>query len=477
MTKEEISRRRSKIAFFSKLFIALFVAVLVLLSAGERIISGRVISERVLDRLRYLYMTLEALDEERSGIFSRELDDEQLVNGVDVRKLFNDSFFSIGQGIFMDGITLKMLLENDMGIMYKEIPENLAARFLEAPDSSVLFFSDGNNWFRSDSERLLHVWNPGNLFVDGPEVFFTFRVVDDLGIIVKAGAPFSLPLAIPFILLALSVSFAILMFWKSYDSLCRGYEDILSILEDFPDNHDELKLPKELSGLFETTRKLEAELRSHKLTNERLSSELTKANSKVHLTNEIHHASMMDLLRGLFEATEWRNHRAIRNVNQMLEVTQLVAQELGTEDMEDFRVIQLGLLLHDVGMLNIPESILHKPGEIDSSEQDLMMKHTVVGEKKALSITGSAMVSDIVRHHHEKEDGSGYPDQLRDEEISVRAKIVAIIDDFFSLTEPRPWRPAFSTTESLEMMKSQVGTRYNERVFGAFEKVITAYIT
>ncbi len=267
------------------------------------------------------------------------------------------------------------------------------------------------------------------------------------------------------------------MFWRSHDSLCRGYEDILTILEDFPNNYDELEFPEEVSSLFETTRRLEAELLDHKLANAKLSSELDEANSKVNLTNEMHHASMMDLLRGLFEAIEWRNHRAIRNVNQMLEVVQLVAQELGMEEMEDFRVIQLGLLLHDVGMLNIPERILHKPGEIDSSEQDLMMKHTVVGEKKALSITGSAMISDIVRHHHEKEDGSGYPDQLRDVEISIRAKIVAVTDDFFSLTEPRPWRPAFSTSESLEMMRSQVGTRYNERVFGAFERVIRAYIT
>ncbi|HAA86595.1 MAG TPA: hypothetical protein DCE14_09670 [Kosmotogaceae bacterium] len=396
---------------------------------------------------------------------------------TEVGKLFNDTYFSVGQGIFLDGITLKMLLETETGMMYKEIPENLAARFLEAPEKSVLFFSDGYNWFRSDSERLLHVWNPGNLFVDGPEVFFTFRVVDDLGIIIKAGAPFSLPFAISFICLVLLVSFAILMFWRSNDSLCRGYEDILTILEDFPNNYDELEFPEEVSSLFETTRRLEAELLDHKLANAKLSSELDEANSKVNLTNEMHHASMMDLLRGLFEAIEWRNHRAIRNVNQMLEVVQLVAQELGMEEMEDFRVIQLGLLLHDVGMLNIPERILHKPGEIDSSEQDLMMKHTVVGEKKALSITGSAMISDIVRHHHEKEDGSGYPDQLRDVEISIRAKIVAVTDDFFSLTEPRPWRPAFSTSESLEMMRSQVGTRYNERVFGAFERVIRAYIT
>ena len=86
MTKEELLRRRSRIAFFSKLFIALFVVVLVLLSAGERIMSGRVLSERVLDRLRYVYMTLGALDEERSGVFSKALDDEQLVDGS--RKAF-----------------------------------------------------------------------------------------------------------------------------------------------------------------------------------------------------------------------------------------------------------------------------------------------------------------------------------------------------------------------------------------------------
>lgn len=101
-----------------------------------------------------------------------------------------------------------------------------------------------------------------------------------------------------------------------------------------------------------------------------------------------------------------------------------------------------------------------------------MKKHTILGEKIIQSIPGWDLVADIIRHHHENYDGSGYPDGLSGDEISLRAQIVSIADVFTALTENRPYRKALSIDEAIEVIRGMVGTKFSEEIFNAFLKAL-----
>ena len=127
--------------------------------------------------------------------------------------------------------------------------------------------------------------------------------------------------------------------------------------------------------------------------------------------------------------------------------------ELPIEDLEALRV---GGILHDIGKIGIPDSVLNKPGRLDPAEWELMKAHPDVGHRMAeplRSILKAAL--DVIRHHHEKLDGSGYPDGLRGEDISVVARIMAVADFYHALITDRPYRRGMSREEALMLMKRE----------------------
>jgi HD-GYP domain-containing protein (c-di-GMP phosphodiesterase class II) len=132
--------------------------------------------------------------------------------------------------------------------------------------------------------------------------------------------------------------------------------------------------------------------------------------------------------------------------------------------------------LHDIGKIGIPESILNKPSKLTPEEFEIMKKHTIFGEKIIKSVPGFDLVADIIRHHHENYDGSGYPDGLVGEESSLRTQIVSIADVFTALTEDRPYRKALRINEAIELIKSMVGTKFSKQIFDAFLKALDRYL-
>jgi putative two-component system response regulator len=124
-------------------------------------------------------------------------------------------------------------------------------------------------------------------------------------------------------------------------------------------------------------------------------------------------------------------------------------------DEADLRAIHLGAYLHDLGKIAVPESILLKPGKLDPEEWDVMRKHPEVGENICLPLRSFARVRPIIRHHHERMDGSGYPDHLRGDEIPIGARILSIVDVFDALSTDRPYRTALSLEESLQIMNDE----------------------
>jgi cyclic di-GMP phosphodiesterase len=149
-----------------------------------------------------------------------------------------------------------------------------------------------------------------------------------------------------------------------------------------------------------------------------------------------------------------------------------LAEKLGLP--EDLRVaLRRGGLVHDIGKLAVPEHILLKPGPLTPEERKIMEQHTIAGERICAPLRSFRKVLPIIRHHHEKWDGSGYPDGLKGEQIPLTARILQITDIYDSLTTDRPYRKALSPEKALAIMREEVNRGWwDGSILDEFEAVL-----
>jgi putative two-component system response regulator len=112
-------------------------------------------------------------------------------------------------------------------------------------------------------------------------------------------------------------------------------------------------------------------------------------------------------------------------------------------------------IVHDIGKVAVPEFVLLKPGSLDAAERKIMEEHPIVGERICAPLKSFRSVLPVIRSHHEKQDGSGYPDHLKGEEIPFTARILQTMDIYDSLTTDRPYREALTTQQALEIMREE----------------------
>jgi putative nucleotidyltransferase with HDIG domain len=153
-----------------------------------------------------------------------------------------------------------------------------------------------------------------------------------------------------------------------------------------------------------------------------------------------------------------------------------LALELGQELGFDARLqrdLEFGALLHDIGKLRVPEEILNKPGKLTPAEWEIMKRHPEDGQEMLDRIGGVlADVGLIVRHHHERWDGRGYPDGLAGEDIPLAARIITICDSYNAMTTDRPYRKAMSVSEALDEVRTCTGTQFDPAVAEALERIL-----
>ena len=123
---------------------------------------------------------------------------------------------------------------------------------------------------------------------------------------------------------------------------------------------------------------------------------------------------------------------------------------------EDLIALRRGGVVHDIGKVTVPERVLLKPGPLDAHELELMRAHTVIGERICAPLRSFRQVLPIIRWHHERQDGSGYPDRLRGDQIPLIARVLQTVDIYDALTTDRPYRKALSSERALAILHDEV---------------------
>jgi putative nucleotidyltransferase with HDIG domain len=156
------------------------------------------------------------------------------------------------------------------------------------------------------------------------------------------------------------------------------------------------------------------------------------------------------------ESIESKDHYTAGHCQRVADYTCELAQAAGF-DGRDLTWLRMGAFLHDVGKTTVDAAVLNKPGSLDPREWDEMRKHTIAGDQIVAELGFPYDIRPMVRSHHERWDGRGYPDQLAAEQIPLTARILCIADVFDALTTTRSYRSRYTTAQAIEIMKKEVG--------------------
>jgi putative nucleotidyltransferase with HDIG domain len=176
-------------------------------------------------------------------------------------------------------------------------------------------------------------------------------------------------------------------------------------------------------------------------------------------------------LEGWAKTLELRDRETEGHSQRVLDLTTRLARKLGVPD-EEMIHLQRGALLHDIGKMGIPDSILMKEGSLSDEEWGVMKKHPIMAKDMLSSIPFLQNATDIPYCHHEKWDGSGYPNGLKENEIPLSARIFALVDVWDALRSDRPYRKAWSDDDSLDYIHEQSGRHFDPAVVKAFDEII-----
>jgi diguanylate cyclase (GGDEF)-like protein len=176
-------------------------------------------------------------------------------------------------------------------------------------------------------------------------------------------------------------------------------------------------------------------------------------------------------IRALLAALDARDHYTGEHSDSVVRLARLVAQELDAS-LEEVTEVEQVAMLHDIGKIGVPDSILHKPGELDADEWRLMRRHPEVGAQIVASIASLAHLAPAVRAEHERWDGGGYPDGIAAEDIPLASRIVLACDAYHAMTSDRPYRRALAPEQALAELTSNAGAQFDPRVAEALVRLL-----
>lgn len=172
------------------------------------------------------------------------------------------------------------------------------------------------------------------------------------------------------------------------------------------------------------------------------------------------------VLKGVTAALETQDRYTIGHSRRVARNAALVASGMGLSD-EEVATVRAAATVHDIGKLDVPREILNKPGKLTPEEFEVVKHHAADGAA-LVACLGDPELTTIVRHHHERLDGTGYPDGLSGDEIPIGARILAVADTFDAIVSPRPYRAAATHKRAIDVLHRESGTHFDPDVVKAF---------
>ena len=175
----------------------------------------------------------------------------------------------------------------------------------------------------------------------------------------------------------------------------------------------------------------------------------------------------IDTLSALTSAIDAKDSYTRGHSERVTELSIKLATEVGIAP-EEIEKIKLGGLLHDIGKIGIPEGILNKPGRLNDEEFEIIKSHPDLGLHILGKVEFLEAIVPIIRHHHERYDGKGYPSGLKGEEIPLLARIVSVVDTYDAMTTDRPYRKAMTLEEALKEIERCSGSQFDPEIAAHF---------
>ena len=189
--------------------------------------------------------------------------------------------------------------------------------------------------------------------------------------------------------------------------------------------------------------------------------------------NEDAEKTYFETISALALAVEARDSYSRGHLDRVANYVVKVATALNLSQ-EDIKTLRDAARLHDIGKIGVTDKVLSKEGPLTSQEMEMMKKHCEIGEGIIRPIRSLRMLCDVVRHHHEKLDGSGYPDGLKGDQIHLLVRILTVVDIFDALSTSRPYRKAYTKEEAFEKLKS-MKDQVDQKIIDVLIKTVQSY--
>jgi putative nucleotidyltransferase with HDIG domain len=176
---------------------------------------------------------------------------------------------------------------------------------------------------------------------------------------------------------------------------------------------------------------------------------------------------MVGTAAALANALEARDDYTAGHAREIAELAAAVGTRLGMSD-DELDELRFGAIFHDIGKIAVPDEVLRKPEPLTEDERGLMERHTIVGAEILEPIPGLGDVRDLVRHSHERWDGTGYPDGLKGDLIPLGSRVISVVDAWHAMVTDRPYREAMGEPDAKGELRANAGLQFDPVVVEAF---------
>lgn len=239
---------------------------------------------------------------------------------------------------------------------------------------------------------------------------------------------------------------------------------------DKPKNLSQLnKYAQDLSSVYKSEKEKRKELEDSHKQLVKYAKALNKVNDELEVRNKEIQDAYIDTIHRLVLATEFREENTGEHITRLSHFSELLAKKSGLSDKEAKNIFY-ATPMHDVGKVGIPDKILLKPGKLTKEEFDCIKSHTTIGSK-ILSDSKAEIIQtaqQIALTHHEKWDGTGYPNRLSETQIPLVGRIVGLLDVFDALTTKRPYKDPYPIDITLKIIKKERGKHFDPKIVDLF---------